>query len=295
MRFSRFLIKELVINGLVFVIIGTLVLSVLYLLSTGASPEMYLDALKTFGLLLIGKQNYSTARVGFTSGQIIAAGAAETLPLALIAVIFLVLFSLIGSAYATTSNYLSINFGKKTNERIEKVLNFLFSVFAAIPLFVGFWLMYVLWGNSEALLPLVALGTILFGGLTWDAQNFLKADMLGQVGQVHGILFSTLGDHKLGKFFPVPGTYSGYLFSSSLPRFLPYLAGKVPAIIGSVTIAEIAFDLPGLGKNLIDALVETNTNLLITSVFVLLAINAIVSLIVKFILFVVYPRVYEKN
>ena len=65
------------------------------------------------------------------------------------------------------------------------------------------------------------------------------------------------------------------------------------AIIGSVTIAEIAFDLPGLGKNLIDAMVQTNTNLLITSVFVLLIINAIVSFIVKLIMFLVYPRVYE--
>lgn len=291
MKVVRFLIKEVLLNGIVFVLAGTLILSLLYLVSTGATPEMYLDALKTFGLILIGKGGERA--IGHTSGDIILAGAVETLPLALISLIFLVLFTLIGSAYATTSHYMAVNFGKKTNEKIEKCINFLFSVCAAIPLFVGFWLMYVIWGNSEALFPVIALGTILFGGLTWDALNFLKADMLGQVGQVHGILFSTLGDHKLGRFLPLPGTYSGYLFSSSLPRFLPYLAGKVPAIIGSVTIAEIAFDLPGLGKNLIDAMVQTNTNLLITSVFILLIINAIVSFIVKLIMFLVYPRVYE--
>ena len=99
---------------------------------------------------------------------------------------------------------------------------------------------------------------------------------------------------NMGKFFPLPGTYSGYLFQSSLPRFIPYLAGKVPAIIGSVTIAEIAYSFPGLGSNLIDALVQTNTDLLVTSVFVLLCINAVVSFFVKMILFLIYPRVYEK-
>lgn len=291
MKFVRFLVKEVLLNGIIFVLIGTVLLSMLYLVSTAASADMYLDALKTFGLILIGKGGERA--IGHTSADIILAGAVETLPLALISLLFLVLFTLIGAAYATTSYYMSVDFGKKLNERIEKCINFLFSVCAAIPLFVGFWLMYVLWGNSEAMLPLIALGTILFGGLTWDALNFLKADMLGQVGQVHGILFSTLGDHKLGRFLPLPGSYSGYLFSSSLPRFLPYLAGKVPAIIGSVTIAEIAFDLPGLGKNLIDAMVQTNTNLLITSVFVLLIINAVVSFIVKLIMFLVYPRVYE--
>ena len=73
------------------------------------------------------------------------------------------------------------------------------------------------------------------------------------------------------------------------------MAGKIPVIIGAVTIAEIAFDFPGLGKNLIDALIASNTNLLITSVFILLCVNAIVTFIVKFILFLVFPRWYEKN
>lgn len=291
MKLVRFLIKEVLLNGILFVLAGTVILSLLYLVSTNADVAAYLDALKTFGMILIGRGGERA--IGHTSGDIILAGAVETLPLALLSLAFLVFFTLVGAAYATTSHYMAVNFGKKTNERIEKCLYFLFSVFAAIPLFVGFWLMYVIWGNNGAMLPLIALGTILFGGLTWDALNFLKADMLGQVGQVHGILFSTLGDHKLGRLLPLSGTYSGYLFSSSLPRFLPYLAGKISAIIGSVTIAEIAFDLPGLGKNLIDAMVQTNTNLLITSVFVLLIINAIVSFIVKLIMFLVYPRVYE--
>jgi ABC-type dipeptide/oligopeptide/nickel transport system permease component len=98
----------------------------------------------------------------------------------------------------------------------------------------------------------------------------------------------------MGTFLPLPGTYSGYLFQSSLPRYIPYLAGKVPAIIGSVTIAEIAYSFPGLGSNLIDALISTNTDLLVTSVLILLCINAIVSFFVKTILFLIYPRWYEK-
>ena len=74
---------------------------------------------------------------------------------------------------------------------------------------------------------------------------------MAQVGQTHAIVYSTLGQ-KMGSFFPSKGSYTGYLFSSSLPRFIPYLAGKVPAIIGSVTIAEIALNFPGLGKKIYD-------------------------------------------
>lgn len=293
MRFIRFLIKEFLLHGIIFAIVGTVVLSSLYLLSVGAPTEQYIEAAKSFLLLLIGRQNYAAMHAGFTSGQIIAAGAIQTLPLALLSLIYLILISLVSASYTVTSRYMSLHFGEKINVKTEKFASMLLSLFAAAPLFVGFWVMYTLFGNSNALIPLIALVTILFGGLVWDATNFLKTDLLIQVDQTHAIVFSTLG-RKLGRLFPLPGTYSGYLFSSSLPRFLPYLAGKVPAIIGSVTIAEIAFDFPGLGKNLIDALVSTNTNLLITSVFVLLCINAVVSFLVKTILFLIYPRVYEK-
>ena len=188
---------------------------------------------------------------------------------------------------------MSLNFGVKTDERIEAVVSAVIAVLAACPLFVGFWLTYTVAGNGQGILPLIALVTVLLGGLAWDGANFLKTDMLSQINQTHAIVFSTLG-RKIGKCFPLPGTYTGYLFQSSLPRFIPYLAGKVPAIIGSVTIAEIAFDFPGLGKNLIDALIVKNTDLLITSVFVLLCINAVVSFLVKLVLFLIYPRVYEK-
>lgn len=291
MRFVRFLVKEFLLHGIVFAIAGTIILSALYLLSIWAPAEAYLDAAKSFLFLLIGHKDYSAMRAGFTSGQIIIAGAVQTLPLALISLIFLILIALVGSSYAVSSRYMALNYGKKTNERMEKILALLLSVFAAVPLFVGFWLLYTWVGDAP--LPVISIFTVLLGGLAWDATSFLKTDMLAQVKQTHAIVFSTLG-RKLGRFFPVPGTYTGYIFQSSLPRFIPYLAGKVPAIIGSVTIAEIAFDFPGLGKNLIDALIQTNTDLLITSVFVLLCINAVVSFLVKTILFLIYPRVYEK-
>ncbi len=292
MRFLRFLGRELLLHGIIFAIVGTVVLSALYLLSIGAPPEAYLDALKSFLLLISGSSDYSKLHPGFSSGQIIASGAAVTLPLALISLVFLILISLSRSANAVTGRYLSIHHGEKKIERISKFFNIITSVLAAVPLFVGFWVLYVVIGNGISL-PIIALLTVLFGGLSWDATNFLKTDMLNQIDQTHAIVYSTLG-HNLGLFFPLPGTYSGYLFSSSLPRFIPYLAGKVPAIIGSVTIAEIAFSFPGLGSTLLDALLATNTDLLITSVFILLCVNAVVSFLVKTILFLIYPRVYEK-
>ena len=74
---------------------------------------------------------------------------------------------------------------------------------AAVPLFVGFWLLYTLMGQAP--LPVISLVTVLLGGLAWDGTNFLKTDMLSQVDQTHAIVFSTLG-RNLGKFFPIPGT-----------------------------------------------------------------------------------------
>ena len=290
MRFLRFLVRELLLHGIVFAVVGTVVLSLLYLLSIGAPADAYVDAGRSFLLFISGNANSKT--VGFTSGQIIVAGAIQTFPLAMISLAFVILIALVCSSYAVTSKYMAIHFAKKTGEKIEKVWSFIASILAAVPLFIGFWVAYVTFGNGVPLF-FIAFVTVVLGGLSWDATNFLKTDMISQVNQTHAIVFSTLG-RNLGRFFPLPGTYSGYLFQSSLPRFIPYLAGKVPAIIGSVTIAEIAYSFPGLGSNLIDALVQTNTDLLVTSVFVLLSINAVVSFLVKTILFLIYPRVYEK-
>ncbi len=290
MRFLRFLVRELLLHGIVFAVVGTVVLSLLYLLSIGAPADAYVDAGRSFLLFISGNANSKT--VGLTSGQIIVAGAIQTFPLAMISLAFVILIALVCSSYAVTSKYMAIHFAKKTGEKIEKVWSFIASILAAVPLFIGFWVAYVTFGNGVPLF-FIAFVTVVLGGLSWDATNFLKTDMISQVNQTHAIVFSTLG-RNLGRFFPLPGTYSGYLFQSSLPRFIPYLAGKVPAIIGSVTIAEIAYSFPGLGSNLIDALVQTNTDLLVTSVFVLLSINAVVSFLVKTILFLIYPRVYEK-
>ena len=290
MRFLRFLVRELLLHGIVFAVVGTIVLSCLYLVSIGAPADAYLDAGRSFLLFISGNANSRT--VGFTSGQIIVAGAIQTFPLAMISLVFVILIALVCSSYAVTSRYMAVHFAKKNSEVIEKIWSFIASILAAVPLFIGFWVAYVSFGNGVPLF-FIALVTVILGGLSWDATNFLKTDMINQVNQTHAIVFSTLGRNR-GKFFPLPGTYSGYLFQASLPRFIPYLAGKVPAIIGSVTIAEIAYSFPGLGSNLIDALVQTNTDLLVTSVFVLLCINAVVSFLVKTILFLIYPRVYEK-
>lgn len=340
MRVLRFLFKELIVHGFLFALIGTVVLSSLYLVATeedkpasesaivqtadadssdsvnkaaeGDSAALssdksevlekieetdiwktnrYLKALKGFGLFLTGQVN--TSKIGHTSGAIIRSGASVTLPLALIALLAIVIIAVMGASYSVTTKYMSLHFEDKNSVLVEKFGNGITAVLAAIPLFVGLMLVYDFLGRNCPL-PVVAVVTVVFGGLSWDATNFLKTDMLAQVNQTHAIVFSTLG-RPLGKWFPSQGTYSGYLFQASLPRFIPYVAGKVPAIIGSITIAEIAFSFPGLGKTLIDAMKALNgTDTLVASVFVLLCVNAFVSFIVKGILFLFYPRWYEK-
>jgi ABC-type dipeptide/oligopeptide/nickel transport system permease component len=292
MRFLRFMAREFLLHGILFAVAGTAILASLYLFSIGAPVESFAETGKSFLLLITGSRDFSAAHPGFSAGRIIASGAAVTLPLALISLVILTLSALSSAAFATTGRYLASHHGQHGQQGLGGLLELAGSLLAAVPLFVGFWVLANAFG-SEANFLLIALFTVALGGLSWDASNFLKADMLRQVETTHATVFTTLGK-SLGRCFPFPGTFSGYLFSGSLPHFIPYLAGKVPAIIGAVTIAEIVFSFPGLGSTLLDALLATNTDLLVASVFILLCVNAVVAFMVKSFLFLIYPRWYEK-
>src|SRR5512133_1571671 len=292
MRFLRFLTREFLWRGVFFALARTAALTSLYLLSIGAPVSSFWKTGRSFIMLITGSKNFSAEHPGFSAGQIIASGAKVTLPLALASLIILTLAALTGAAYASTANYMASKHGHKGPAAFWKIGNLVSSILAAVPLFVGFWVLANAFG-SQAPFLLIAVATVAMGGLGWDAYRFLMADMLRQSESTHATVFSTLGQ-PLGAVFPLPSTFSGYLFSSCLPRFIPYLAGKVPAIIGAVTVAEIVFSFPGLGSTLLEALLAKNTDLLVSSVFILLCVNAVVAFIVKSILFLIYPRWYEK-
>ena len=55
MRFLRFLFKELILHGILFAVVGTIALTVLYLLATGASGQGFIDAGKSFLFLISGQ------------------------------------------------------------------------------------------------------------------------------------------------------------------------------------------------------------------------------------------------
>ncbi|MBW1916014.1 MAG: hypothetical protein JRI86_13945 [Deltaproteobacteria bacterium] len=292
MRLFRFFVYEFLLRGILFAIIGTMGLVSLYFLSIGVPFEKYAEACYSFFLLLTGSTDFSMANPGYSASAIIMSGAGITLPLAIISLVILVLIALSCAAISTTTEYLEKKHGNKILPKFLIFGKYISILLAAIPLFVGFWVFGESYGNNAPFL-LIAFITITLGGLGWDASRFLLTDMQRQMGTTHTMVFSTLG-LPLGRLFPLPGTLSGYLLSSSFPRFIPYLAGKVPAIIGGVTIAEIIFSFPGLGSTLLDALLTRNTDLLIASVFILLCVNAIVTFAVKTVLFFLYPRLYEK-
>ena len=292
MRFIRFIFQELFLRGILFAVMGTVALGSLYFLSIGSPVEQYVEAGRSFLHMLTGSTDLSVANPGFSSSMIIMSGASTTLPLAMASLLILILSTLCGTALITTSKYLEVEHGKKASSIIMKFSRIISALFASVPLFVGFWVLGSALGSSTPFI-LIAVFTVGLGGLGWDASRFLLFDMEKQMEMTHTTVFSTLG-LPLGRFFPLPGTFSGYLLASSFPRFIPYLAGKVPAIIGAVTIAEIIFSFPGLGSTLMDALLTQNTDLLIASVFILLCVNAIVTFIVKTVLFLIYPRLYEK-
>jgi len=292
MRFIRFLALELGLRGVIFTLLGTLVLVSLYLLSIGAPAAQYAKSAHSFLQMISLSPDFSIETAGFSAQQIIVSGAAITFPLSLAALLFLIVISLVSSSLSASSSYLTTVQNSRNNSAIFSVVGLVASILSAIPLFVGFWLLYGAFGMSPPPI-MIALVTVALGGLGWDASRFLTMDMKRQIDTTHTMVFSTLGP-SVGRIFPLPGTVTGYLLNSSAPRFIPYIAGKVPAIIGSVTIAEMVFNFPGLGSTLLDALVNRLTDTLIAAVFVLLAVNAIVTFLVKTVLFVMYPRWYEK-
>lgn len=293
MRFVRFLLKEFVLRGILFTVFGTAALVSLYLLSIGAPAADYAAAARTFWLFITGSPEFGASQVGFSAQAIIASGAAITFPLALGALFFMTLIALMSASASVSARYLAGEHGLKVGSAVSGGLGFLGSFLSATPLFVGFWLLYGLFGMNPPMI-LIALMTVLVGGAGWDASRFLISDMGSQIDSTHTMVYSMLGP-SVGRFFPLPGTMSGYLLHSSAPRFIPYIAGKVPAIIGGITIAEMVFSFPGLGRNLLEALLLRNDEQLIASVFVLLAVNAFVTFLVKTLLFVMYPRWYEKS
>jgi len=292
MRFLRFLALELGLRGLVFTVVGTLALVGLYLLSIGAPPDQFLKSARSLGLMLTFSPEFSIEAAGFSSQEILSSGAAITFPLALASLLFLVLLALVGASATASSAYLATVQAGRRGLHLFGLGGLAASLLSAVPLFVGFWLLYGSFGMSPPPV-LIAFVAVVLGGVGWDATRFLTLDMKRQIDATHTQVFSTLGP-PVGRFFPLPGTVTGYLLNSSAPRFLPYVAGKVPAIIGGVTIAEMVFNFPGLGSTLLDALVNRLTDTLIAAVFVLLAVNALVMFLVKVVLFVLYPRSYEK-
>jgi ABC-type dipeptide/oligopeptide/nickel transport system permease component len=291
-RFLRFLGLELGLRGVVFTLAGTVVLVALYLLSIGAPPDLYLKSGRAFFQMLTLSPEFSLESTGVSAQQIIASGAAITFPLALASLLFLILLALVSGAISASSTYLAMVQGGKRKSGLGGVGGFLASFLSAVPLFVGFWLLYGSFGMNPPPI-LIALVAVVLGGLGWDATRFLTLDMKRQIDTTHTQVFSTLGP-PVGRLFPLPGTVTGYLLNSCAPRLLPYIAGKVPTIIGAVTIAEMVFSFPGLGSTLLDALVNRRTDSLIATLFVLLAVNALVTFLVKIVLFLLYPRSYEK-
>lgn len=292
MRFVRFLFLELILRGVVFTLVGTLALVSLYLLSIGAPGTEYSKAVTSFVLFVTGSPDFSSAQAGFSASEIIASGAAITFPLALGSLFFLTLIALVSGSVAASAKFLAKDRSAGIGTFFGKIVGLSSSLLSAVPLFVGFWFLAGVYGISPPFI-FIALMTVALGGLGWDASRFLIMDMHRQIDTTHTLVFSTLGP-PVGRVFPLPGTITGYLLNSCAPRFIPYVAGKVPAIIGSVTIAEMVFSFPGLGRTLLEALLLRSTDQLIAAVFVLLAVNALVIFLVKTVLFVMYPRWYEK-
>jgi len=294
MRFLRFILREVLLRGIVFTCAGTFGLVCLYLRSIGAPPEDYAAALRTFGRFVSGSSAFSAEQVGFSTKAIITSAAAVTFPLALAALCLTTLLALASSATRVSARYRDASGGAGRVGRVAwgAFATLLGSSLASTPLFVGLWLLYGLFGMSPPPIA-IALVLVLVGGIGWDAARFLSDDMGRRSDATYAMVYGMLGV-PAGRILPLPGTMTGYLFMGSAPRFIPYLAGKVPAIIGGITIAEMVFSFPGLGRTLLESLLLRNDQRLIASVFVLLAVNACVTLLVKAILFVLYPRSYEK-
>jgi hypothetical protein len=192
--------------------------------------------------MLSGSPDFSAEHPGFSAGRIIGSGAAVTLPLAIASVILLTFVAFAGAALATSADHLKSAYGAKAQSRLLVPIKIAACALAAIPLFVGLWVLGKDYG-SDAPFFLIAAATVLTeAGLGRDEIPGRRYAAPGRVDERHGLLDPGL---PLGRIFPLPGTLTGYLLSSSVPRFLPYLAGKVPAIIAASPSPRSSSPFPG--------------------------------------------------
>ena len=289
MRPLRFLAFELLVRGLGFVALGTLALAYLYAAAMGLGGGDLLRIPQALVSLASGSTPVS--RPGFSSAQLVGSAAGTTLPLAYAAMTLLALTAVVAASIRAVSSSLARQEGRGRGRAPAAVVLFILALGASLPLFLCLWLLSLHYG-SDAPYLLIAAVTVLAGGCAFDAARFLEKEMDRELRGCEGLVSLPWG---AGLVFPAPGTLSGYAMIAVLPRFLTYLAGKVPMVIGGVMVSEIIFSFPGLGSTLMDALLARDLETLVVSLFVLLSINAVVAFSLRLLLFISYPRWYEKR
>ena len=289
MRRLRFLVFELLVRGALFVVLGTLALAFLYAVAVGlGGQELGRVSLALAGLF---SGAGASSRPGFSPAELVRAAAATTLPLCYAAMVILTLATVAMASLKAVSGSLARQFGRAEGRLASSLAWALLTLGASLPLFIGVWLLSLRFGADTPYL-LIAAATVLCGGIALDAARFLGKEMDKELHAADGILSMPWSP---GLAFPLPGSLSAYAMSAALPRFLPYLAGKVPMVIGGVMLSEILFSFPGLGSTLMDSLLARDLETLVVSLFVLLSINAVVAFSIRLVLFLFYPRWYEKN
>jgi hypothetical protein len=288
-RQLRFLTFELLIRGLCFVVLGTLALAYLYAGAVGLHGR---DLARIFQALVEFFTGAETgSRPGFSPGALVRAAVATTLPLAYAAMAILALVAVVLASARAVSSSLARQYGRAEGRLAASLAWALLTLGASLPIFIGMWLLSLRYG-SDAPYLLIAAVTVLNGGIGLDAARFLQKEMDRELRAAEGTISLPWSS---GLAFPLPGSLSASAMSAVLPRFLPYLAGKVPIVIGGVMLSEILFSFPGLGSTLMDALLARDLETLVVSLFVLLSINAFVAFSIRLVLFLFYPRWYEKN
>ena len=291
MRHLRFLTFELLVRGFCFVVLGTLALASLYAGAVGLHARDLLRIVQALVDFFSGAGSGANQRPGFSPAALVRAALATTLPLAYTAMAIMALVAVVMATLRAVSGSLARQYGRAEGRAAASIAWALLTLGASLPLFIGMWLLSLRFG-SDAPYLLIAAITVLSGGIALDAARFLEKEMDRELRAAEGMVSLPWSS---GLAFPLPGSLSAYAMSAVLPRFLPYLAGKVPIVIGGVMLSEILFSFPGLGSTLMDALLARDLETLVVSLFVLLSINATVAFSIRLVLFLFYPRWYEKN
>jgi ABC-type dipeptide/oligopeptide/nickel transport system permease component len=98
---------------------------------------------------------------------------------------------------------------------------------------------------------------------------------------------------KTRNILPLPGTVAWYAFRNCLITVLPVIAIRLPVLISSALVVELACELPGLGEALLKAVINNQFRMVLFIILIVVIFVQVCVSLSKILTFFLHPRQYS--